>query len=344
MSIREVAKLAGVSMSTVSRVVNDHPSIAVETAHHVREAMAQLRFTPTIRRPSKIHVNHSTARETAIAFLVFGESGMQVAPTFQKLLRGVSDEAARMNLSLVFSFVGEGDELPPSIAAGQIKGLLLHGKRPPTALQARLRHLPTVWLMANRERSQWGDQVMPNNPVIGELAARYLRSRGHKHLACLKADNDGWSLRFRAWAFAQVSSELGTTACVLQAEEKVSTDLWEPRNLDETAESLVNQLLACQPRPTGIFVLEDRLLPIIHTALHARGLRTGPQGDIELVSCNNERPHHAFALGQVASVDLRAELIGLQGVKQLIWRMQNADRPERTTLLIEPVLVETASN
>jgi len=177
MSIRDVAKLAGVSMSTVSRVVNDHPSIASATALNVREAMAQLKFEPSIRRPTRSADHRGTARDTVIAFLVFGASGIQTAPAFQKLLRGVSDAALAASISLVFSFVSSPDDLPPRIDAGQVDGLLLHGQRPPLALQSKLRDLPTVWLMANRQRPLWGDQVMPNNPVIGELAARYLSSR-----------------------------------------------------------------------------------------------------------------------------------------------------------------------
>jgi len=343
MSIREVAKLAGVSMSTVSRVVHDHPSIATETARSVRDAMAQLRFTPSVRRSHRSSDSVSTGRDLAVAFLVIGASNSQMAPAFHHLLRGVSDAAALHNASLVFSFVSEKDDLPPRIATGQIDGLLLHGQRPSASLQGALRHLPTVWLMANRQRPLWGDQVMPNNPVIGELAARHLVGRGHKHVVCMKAARDGWSLRLRAWAFAEASAELGMTATVLEASETFSSDMWEHKGLAQTADCLVDQLLTIQPRPTGVFILEDRLLPTISAALAARGIQTGPGGDIDILSCNNERPHLGAAQLQPASIDIRADLIGHQGVKQLLWRMKHIDRPERASLLVEPRLVEPST-
>ena len=52
MSINKVAKLAGVSSSTVSRVINNHPRVAPETAQNVRKAMQELNYTP-IRSPAR---------------------------------------------------------------------------------------------------------------------------------------------------------------------------------------------------------------------------------------------------------------------------------------------------
>jgi DNA-binding LacI/PurR family transcriptional regulator len=138
--------------------------------------------------------------------------------------------------------------------------------------------------------------------------------------------------------------EMGMAADVIEADVQTSSDIWEPQSLTQTAEALVDQLLAATPRPTGVFILEDRLLPTINSALLARGIHTGRDGDIEILSCNNERPHLAGFQQQPATVDIRADLIGQQGVKQLLWRMKNRDRPERASLLIEPVLIESFGN
>src|SRR5689334_20963807 len=45
-SIRDVAKIAGVSHQTVSRVLNNHPSIRPETKQRVLDVMAELQYTP----------------------------------------------------------------------------------------------------------------------------------------------------------------------------------------------------------------------------------------------------------------------------------------------------------
>src|SRR5205809_1257762 len=104
MSIGKVAKLAGVSSSTVSRVINNHPRVAPETALTVRRAMQTLGYTPSDRRPGP---KPSTRTRSAadIAFLVLGTSGNRATPAFQDLLRGVSMGAAMHELNLIFHHV-----------------------------------------------------------------------------------------------------------------------------------------------------------------------------------------------------------------------------------------------
>ena len=182
MSIREIAQLAGVSTSTVSRVINARPNVAANTVASVRKVMGQLRIDVSPRRAIARRAAGAT-RAANIAFLVFGTSGSHPAPAFEKLLRGVSGASSQRDLSLIFSFVSDPSELPPRISGRNVDGILLHGERPSPSVQARLESLPTVWLMANRQRPLWGDQVMPDNTAIGELAAKYLLQRGHKHVA-----------------------------------------------------------------------------------------------------------------------------------------------------------------
>jgi DNA-binding LacI/PurR family transcriptional regulator len=70
MSITRVAKLAGVSSSTVSRVINNHPRVAPETAEAVRKAMEKLNYTPSDRRPGPKPSLRTRTGAANIAFLV----------------------------------------------------------------------------------------------------------------------------------------------------------------------------------------------------------------------------------------------------------------------------------
>ena len=342
MSLQQVAQLAGVSASTVSRVVNDHPAVAAGTAATVRQAMQALSFTPARRRRSNGRDGrpNGTHRATAIAFLVFGNSSSKAAPAFERLLHGVSTAANDNNLDLMFSSVSDPAQLPARSLGREVGGLLLHGERPAAAIQARLRTLPTVWLMANRQRPQWGDQVMPDNTVIGEIAAKYLLGRGHRRLAYLGAGGGGaWSLGLRAFAFTQVARDAGADVHAFSADEP-APDYRRSDGLTAVGESLVRQLAQVAPAPTGLFVAEDRLVPAVDRALRARGLRVGSGGDVEIVSCNNERPHLIGLHPQPATIDIRPDAIGRRGVEQLLWRMRNPDVPERVRHLVEPALIE----
>src|SRR5687768_12990685 len=153
MSLKRIAERAGVSLATVSRVMNDHPSVAAETVESVRRVMKELSYTPRSHARRGLNGNDGS-RGTSVAFFVFGTAGDTPAPAFERLLSGVSAAAAQHDLSLMFSFVSDPAHLPPRLAERKVDGLLLHGERPSRTVQARLRTLPTVWLMANRQRPE----------------------------------------------------------------------------------------------------------------------------------------------------------------------------------------------
>src|SRR5215204_4648349 len=111
MSITRVAKLAGVSSSTVSRVINNHPRVAPDTAEAVRKAMATLSYTPSDRRPGPKPSLRTRTGAANIAFLVLGTSGNRTTPAFEGLLHGVSLGANQHDLNLVFTHVPDAEHL-----------------------------------------------------------------------------------------------------------------------------------------------------------------------------------------------------------------------------------------
>lgn len=338
MSMRQVAQLAGVSTSTVSRVINDRPNVAAETVLSVKQAMKRLHFAPTIRRTS-LPSNHSNVRATNIAFIVFADANGQRAQTFDKLLRGVSAALSKQDISLIFSFVRDPSHLPPRVTERRVDGVLLHGGQPSTwDIIPRLGNLPACWLMANPTKPTFGDQVMPDNNHIGEIAAQYLLRRGHRRLAYLGSGNGFWWLKIRSSAFMQATAEVGLEVDFLEA--RGDQEIWTGDGAINVAQGLVDRLMALSPRPTGLFVAEDHLLPALDAALWMRGLRMGKGKDFEVISCNNEQPHLSGLHDVPVTIDIRAESIGWRGVEQLLWRLRNPDAVDRVRTMVEPVLVE----
>jgi LacI family transcriptional regulator len=346
MSLQRVAQLAGVSTSTVSRVVNEHPSVAGDTVTAVRDAMQRLNFIPT----SRVRRHHSrlelsvAGKPASVGFVVLGTTGANAAPAFEKLLRGVSSACTDNGMGLRIGFVSDLAHAPQWLLARQVDGLLLHGEQPAGLALERFGAGPAVWLMGNRRRPTWGDQVMPNNAAIGDLAAKYLIRRGHRRLAHLGVGGGAWSLRLRSFAFVHAAEDAGADARVLDASvETPSSDYWCADGLAAAADHLVNELMVNgRPSATGLFLAEDRLLPLVDRALQSRGVRIGAGGDVEIVSCNNERPHHAGLQSQPAVIDIHPEAIGRRGVEQLTWRMRNPDVSERVRTMVDPTLLEPA--
>src|SRR3954467_8448165 len=121
-SMQKVAELAGVSTSTVSRVVNEYPRVAASTVESVRRAMKEISFTPAVRRNGNAKRNARGVRSANICFLVFGTEHSQAAPAFQMLLRGVSGSCTEQDMNLIFSIVHDPSELPPKIEQRRVDG------------------------------------------------------------------------------------------------------------------------------------------------------------------------------------------------------------------------------
>ena len=341
MSMQRVAQLAGVSTSTVSRFFHNDPCVAPDTAAIVRQAVQTLGFSPAVRR--RRDATKSTDTAHTVAFLVLGTSGSNATPAFEKLLRAVSDASDAHDLSLVLNFISDPTQIPRRLFDLPLGGVLCHGDQPGASGIAQLRSLPTVWLMANRHRPQWGDQVMPNNAVIGDMAGRYLVRQGHRRLAYLGANRESWSMRLRAFAFRKAAEDAGVVAEIFDAATQTGADYWSGNGLAAAADQLVASVVGATPMPTGLFVEEDRLLPMIDRGLRVRGVRPGPGGDVEIISCNDERPHYAGLASLPARVDIRPEAVGRRGVEQLVWRMRNPGLAERVRVMVEPALIEPAA-
>jgi LacI family transcriptional regulator len=336
MSIHKVAKTAGVSASTVSRVINNHPRVAPETAEAVRKAMEQLGYAPSDRRPGPKPASRRAGTAT-IAFLVLGTTADRATPAFQELLFGVSTGASNADADLIFSHVPDVEHLPARILDRKVDGILLHGALPGGILRERLQSLPTVWLMGNRRRPEWGDQVMPDAFAVGELAAKYLVGQGHQRLAFLNLDAVHWPFRLGGHGFQSTASDLGASAEVVQYSPGEVAGYWK-KHTAQAVNELVSAFLKLTPRPTGIFVADDMQVAMLQPALQAAGVDVAP-GRCDVISCNNERPYLVGLHPVPAEIDLRAAAIGRRGVEQLMWRLAHPDVQERIVSTIEPMLV-----
>jgi DNA-binding LacI/PurR family transcriptional regulator len=338
MSITKVAKLAGVSSSTVSRVINNHPRVAPNTEKSVRKAMEEIGYTPSERRPGPKSQNRLKSETKNIAFLVFGATNGQATPAFAGLLRGVSMAATETNLEVSFSYVPDPEQLPSRLLEQGVDGVLLHGSRPGPEVERRLRKIPAVWLMGNRRRPEWGDQVMPDTYEVGHLAAHYLIEAGHSHLVFMNLDAGHWPFRQYYLAFSSAAVEQHVEVTALEQSRQISSDYWGSHS-PAAVEAMVSRFMAMTPRPTGIFVADDIQVAVLQPALQKAGLEIDP-GHTQIISCNNEKPFLVGLMPRPAVVDIRVESIGRRGVEQLQWRMSHPHVNERIISGVEPFLVQ----
>ncbi|MBO0806491.1 MAG: LacI family DNA-binding transcriptional regulator [Nocardiopsaceae bacterium] len=199
-SIRDVARVAGVSHQTVSRVLNGHPSVREDTKARVLAAMSQLRF-----RPSRAARMLSTRRSETIGVLA-AAVGSHYGPASS--VSAVEDAARERGF---YATVAHLASVSPSAITAAVEDLLGQDVEgiaivaPRTAVLSHLASLPlTVPIVAaqGEQRDAGGIPVVSVDQQAGvAMVMRHLLSRGHRrilHLAGPPDWNDAQS-RHRAY-------------------------------------------------------------------------------------------------------------------------------------------------
>src|SRR5262245_11499035 len=116
MSVAKIAKVAGVSPATVSRVLNNHPAVRRETVEQVRKVISDFRYSlPATRRAARSEENRIW-RTGNIAVLAFGDERAQQrqlrVPVFAAALDGIVRAAREQDLNVIVDDVSDSPEPP----------------------------------------------------------------------------------------------------------------------------------------------------------------------------------------------------------------------------------------
>ncbi len=341
MTVYRIAKEAGVSTATVSRVINNHPLVSDESRQKVEFAIKKIGYVPPdpMRRRGPRTQVHRGIRTRTIAVLLSGlERPLGISSLHAKLLHGVEMAMSRKNFNLILSQFNNLGELPPAVTTGAVDGLLMEGQPPSPEVAAKLRRFPSVWLLTKRSSELWGDSIEPDNRAIGELAANYLMERGHRRLAFMNLEPNLGAFVRRAEAFESTARAAGADVHMLVEGTPHRAPVFLTSPEEAEVEVIVDRLLALSPRPTGIFIPFDMLTAMVYRVLKARGVEPGR--DILIVSCINEWLGLNHLGPGTVSIDLQVELIGKRAVEQLLWRMANPNEQAGMRVLIPPELLE----
>jgi LacI family transcriptional regulator len=341
MSIVDVAKEAGVSKSTVSRVINQVPGVTDTVRQSVLDAMHRLGYQPSVRRPGPKPISRKGIRSGNVMMLMMGYEPHEIyrLPVFPSLLHGVEIALRETGLNLVLAGYHPNEPLPAGLASEQVDGVLLMGQVTSVsqAIRSKLENIPAVGLMRGYDDLvNVCDRVVYNNASVGPMAADYLWAKGHTQVAFLNFDPAHTAFSRRQTDFVQSMTDRGGHVTILQTAEKHI----ESANPLNNLRPLIAQLKAMpeNQRPAALCCASDSVLPDLYMVMMEQGIK--PMVDIDIVSCDNEKQILARLAPRPATIDIRTEMIGRQAVRQLRWRFANQDEPSRITIMIEPVLVK----
>ncbi len=332
----DVARRAGVSHATVSRIINGRSGVSSETEDRVRKAIAELQYLapPITQRPGKTARIERRSKCHHVALLTFDQALTEHSAFVASIYEGARRAAAEHGVAVSLLSLDHFDTVPEWITPKNLDGLLLHGLRSRGHLTRTAAEIPSLWLTTHEDEGV--DSVLPGNRQVGTIAARYLADRGHSIVAALSPETENPSYQVRIKAFLDEAGKNGTKAsrCKLTQRERSST-------LDEEGKirALIRKLADAKKslRPTGIFVPSDKMASLAYAACRREGLEPGQ--DFEFISCDNETAYLIGLFPRPATIDLGTEARGRMAFELLLSRIQDPSLDRKATLILDPVLV-----
>lgn len=135
MTIKEVAKQAGVSTATISRVINNTGVVQKETRDKILRTIKELGYKPSTRQQIRSS-GAAPLKHKNIALIWTGDSAVAFSETAREMVLGVLHQLQSLGAELTVDYITESDHIPKCIRDGKIDGVLLHG---PRALSGDLR-------------------------------------------------------------------------------------------------------------------------------------------------------------------------------------------------------------
>ncbi|CAB4743007.1 unannotated protein [freshwater metagenome] len=320
-TLADVARLAGVSAMTVSRVLNDRGNVSDSTRIRVRRAIDQVRYRPNAMARSLV-----LGRSQTIGVVTFDTA--QYGPGSAVL--GIERAARERGYGVTITVMERPDHDALRSAVLSLNDRMVDGMvviAPFTAMAGALRDLGRGTPVVAAEAGHQGEV-----PIVGidqglgaRLATRHLLEFGHRTVHHIAGPADWIESRLRSNGWRAELSEHGVTA---------------PPVLDGdwTAKSGYDAglRLADDGSVTAVFVANDQMaLGLLH-ALHERGVRV-PQ-DVSVVGFD-DTPESAFFLPSLTTVRQDFATLGEVAVELLDRLVTDAAYVAEDRLLIDPTLV-----
>ena len=328
-TMRDVAALAGVSLKTVSRVVNSEPTVAAALAERVRAAAAQLSYQPNLTASS---LRRRDGRSSTIGLLVQDMAN----PFSAAIFRAVEDVAAAAGMSVLAASMNEDPdrerELATDLIARRVDGLIMvPAGRDHRYLQLEQRSGTAVVFADRPPALLAADAVVADNRGGAAAGVRYLLGRGHRRIGYLGDLQSIASAAERYAGYLEALSEAGVPA-------DPSLACHGTRSQKQAAAACL-ELLSGPTPPTALFTAQNMI-----TIGTVRALRQlGRERSIALVGFDD------FELADLLqpSVTVVAQDPGAMGklsAELLLRRIAAADEPPQLHVIPTRLMVRQSAD
>ena len=331
-TLKDIAKATGKSVTTVSRALNDHDDVSFPTKELVRKTANELGYTPNIfaQRLQKQHTD-----TIGLIIPTFGPRFSD--PFFSELLAGIGNQAANLGYDLLVSTRAPGEEEVKtycSMTQGRrVDGFVLVRTRRKDARVECLQKADYPFVAFGRAEDDYDFPYVDEDGVHGmRLITQHLTSLGHRRIAYISPPPELMFAHYRLQGFKDGLAEAG-----IPADDSLfrTGDLTQRGGYEQAS-----TLLDLASPPTAIAACNDLMAFGAISAAHARGLVVGK--DISITGFDNipmaEHTHPPLTT-------LHQPLYQIGGmVCEMLIHLIRGEKLEKKKILLEPELIVRQSS
>jgi LacI family transcriptional regulator len=317
-TIRDVAKLAEVSTSTVSHVVNETRFVKPETCEKVLRAMTELNY-----RPNRV-ARSLRNRQTNTFGVLFPNSAN---PYFTEVLLGIEESCFDHSYNIILGNANDDPKRELSylnvLLSRQVDGILLISTGAYKESLSLLDSYDTPVVLVDRaSQSTDVDEIITANKDGGLLATKHLLSLGHTRIGCITGPSTLTPSADRVAGYYEALTGAGIT---------IGDNLVRIGDFQhQSGYEICQQLLQLKQPPTAIFACNDLMAVGVLSAIHDAGLRV--PHDISVIGYDNI-PLASYTIPHLTTVAQPSRQLGRVAVEQLINRLKQPHMPPQRDVL-----------
>jgi DNA-binding LacI/PurR family transcriptional regulator len=315
----DVARLAGVSHMTVSRVINDHPAVSKATRERVLAAMAEVSYRPNIAARTLVTGRTRRLGVISVDATLYGPASVLVA--IERAARDAGYAVSIANVPAVDG--GSLSDAVDFLTSQAVDGII--AITPHTAMMAALRYVPLGVPTVAVEGGKGTVPTVAVDQYLGAVqATRHLLALGHATVAHISGPLQWYEAheRERGWRDALVAEGR-------EVLEVVRGD-WSARSGYEAAGRFIGQ-----PGLSALFVANDQMALGVLRALHEAKISVP---DVISVVGFDDIPEAAYFTPPLTTLRQDFGEVGRQGLDLLLEQVEGAPRSRRRSV-VPPDLV-----
>ena len=301
--ILDVAKAAGVSVTTVSHALSGQGNLSGKTREHVQRVAGDLGYAPN-RIASALRL-----QRTGVIGFVSDE--IATTPFAGKIVLGAQDAAAEHGLLLMLVNSNRDAAVEyrqiNSLIAQQVDAIVYARMAHVLAeLPPQLREIPTVMVDAENP-ARLVPWVVPDEEQIGRLATERLIASGHRHIVHLSVAKPGPSTDGRSDGFRAAMIDRGLKPIIVYAEP--------PANA-HAGRAAAQEALRVLPEMTAVFAFNDAMAMGVYQMAAHSGIRV--PDDLSVVGVDNLEVIAAQVQPGLTTVGLPHYQMGRWAIEHLV--------------------------